>query len=93
MDFEWPYNRKEAPALVKVDDRTAYFKDGSSKIIDAIILCTEYKHHFSFLLNNLRLKTANRLATADPYKGTVWVHNSKFFYLGMQGKNVVFAWM
>ena len=52
----------EVPALVRVDETTAYFKDGTSKRIDAIILCTGYKHHFPFLPDDIRLKTANRLA-------------------------------
>ncbi|MYE37302.1 MAG: NAD(P)/FAD-dependent oxidoreductase, partial [Rhodobacteraceae bacterium] len=56
----------------------------SSKKIDSIILCTGYLHHFPFLEDNLKLKTANRLATADLYKGVVWAHNPKLFYLGMQ---------
>ena len=46
--------------------------------------CTGYKHHFPFLPDDLRLKTANRLATADLYKGVVWVHQPRLFYLGMQ---------
>jgi trimethylamine monooxygenase len=75
---------EEVPALERVDEDTAYFKDGTSKKVDAIILCTGYKHHFPFLPDDLRLKTANRLATADLYKGVVWVHNPKLFYLGMQ---------
>ncbi|MDD7970715.1 NAD(P)-binding domain-containing protein [Roseinatronobacter alkalisoli] len=84
MGFNWPENWEEKPALDRVDGNTAYFKDGSTKQIDAIILCTGYKHFFSFLPDDLRLKTANRLATADLYKGVVWVHNPKLFYLGMQ---------
>ncbi len=84
MGFKWPANWEEKPALVKVEGRTAYFKDGSSKDIDAVILCTGYKHYFPFLPDDLRLKTANRLATADLYKGVVYVHNPKMFYLGMQ---------
>ena len=60
------------------------FKDGSSAEFDAIILCTGYKHHFSFLPDDLRLKTANRLACNDLYKGVVWNNNPKLFYLGMQ---------
>jgi trimethylamine monooxygenase len=72
------------PKLERVDENTAYFADGSSTKIDAIILCTGYKHHFPFLPDDLRLKTANRLATADLYKGVVWVHNPRLFYLGMQ---------
>ncbi|CUX83228.1 MAG: trimethylamine monooxygenase Tmm [Roseibaca calidilacus] len=84
MGFDWPDNWEEKPALERVDGNTAYFKDGTSKHVDAIILCTGYKHSFNFLPDDLRLKTANRLATADLYKGVVWVHNPKLFYLGMQ---------
>lgn len=84
MGFKWPANWEEKPALERVEGNTAYFSDGSSKHVDAIILCTGYKHFFNFLPDDLRLKTANRLATADLYKGVVWVHNPKLFYLGMQ---------
>jgi trimethylamine monooxygenase len=84
MGFDWPSNWQEVPILSHVEGRTAFFKDGTSKDIDAIILCTGYKHHFPFLPDDLRLKTKNRLATADLYKGVVWVHNPHLFYLGMQ---------
>lgn len=84
MGFNWPDNWEEKPALVRVEGKTAYFKDGTSKEIDAIILCTGYRHYFPFLPDDLRLKTKNRLATADLYKGVVYVHNPKLFYLGMQ---------
>ena len=72
------------PKLERVDGGTAHFIDGTSKDVDAIILCTGYKHHFPFLPDDLRLKTANRLAAADLYKGVVWNKNSDLFYLGMQ---------
>ncbi|MEO0995829.1 MAG: NAD(P)/FAD-dependent oxidoreductase, partial [Pseudomonadota bacterium] len=39
---------------------------------------------FPFLPDSLRLKTVNRLAAADLYKGVAWVHNPALFYLGMQ---------
>lgn len=84
MGFKWPDNWQEVPLLERVDATTAYFKDGSSKKIDAIILCTGYLHHFPFMEEKLRLRTANRLATADLYKGVVWVDNPQLFYLGMQ---------
>ena len=84
MGFDWPKNWQEVPALVKVADKTAHFKDGTSREIDTIILCTGYKHHFPFLPDDLRLKTANRLAASDLYKGVVWNGNNKLFYLGMQ---------
>ena len=52
--------------------------------MDAVILCTGYKHHFPFMTEELRLRTANRLATADLYKGVAWVDNPNLFYIGMQ---------
>ncbi|TNE66768.1 MAG: NAD(P)/FAD-dependent oxidoreductase [Rhodobacteraceae bacterium] len=84
MGFKWPDNWEEKPALQKVEGKTAYFADGTTKDVDAIILCTGYKHYFPFLPDDLRLKTKNRLATADLYKGVVYTHNPKMFYLGMQ---------
>lgn len=84
MGFDWPENWQEVPALKKVDGNTAYFIDGTEKDFDAIILCTGYKHFFNYLPDDLRLKTANRLASSDLYKGVVYVHNTDMFYLGMQ---------
>jgi len=84
MGYKWPDNWKEVPLLKKVDGKTATFKDGTSANVDAIILCTGYLHHFPFMADDLKLRTANRLATADLYKGVALVHNPKLFYLGMQ---------
>ena len=84
MGYKWPDNWKEVPLLERVEGRTAHFKDGTSKEVDAIILCTGYKHHFPYLPDELRLKTANVLACNDLYKGVVWNHNPDLFYLGMQ---------
>ena len=84
MGYGWPDNWKEVPALDRVEGRTAHFIDGTSKDVDAIILCTGYKHHFPFMPDDLRLKTTNRLAAADLYKGVVWNNNPGVFYLGMQ---------
>ena len=84
MGYDWPDNWQEVPKLDHVDGKTAHFIDGTSKTVDAIILCTGYKHHFSFLPDELRLKTPNVLASDDLYKGVVWNKNPKMFYLGMQ---------
>ena len=84
MGFDWPENWEEKVGVDKVEGNTVHFVDGSEKQIDAIILCTGYKHFFNFLPDDLRLKTANRLASADLYKGVAYVHNPKMFYLGMQ---------
>ncbi len=84
MGYDWPENWKEVPKLDRVEGKTAHFIDGTSKAVDAIILCTGYKHHFPFLPDDLRLKTANRLAAADLYKGVVYNPKPDMFYLGMQ---------
>jgi trimethylamine monooxygenase len=84
MGFNWPDNWKEVPILTKLEGKTATFKDGSTAKVDAVILCTGYQHHFPFLPDDLRLKTRNRLATADLYKGVAYVPNPDLFFLGMQ---------
>ena len=84
MGYDWPDNWSEVPLLTKVVGKTAHFKDGTSRDVDAIILCTGYQHHFPFMAADLCLKTANRLATADLYKGVAWIDNPNLFYLGMQ---------
>lgn len=83
MGYDWPDNWQEVPKLDRVEGATAHFIDGTSKDVDAIILCTGYKHHFpSYPMTCGR--TANRLASADLYKGVVWTKNPDMFYLGMQ---------
>ena len=84
MGYKWPDNWKEVPLLTQVDGNTAHFKDGTTAEVDAVILCTGYKHHFPFLPDELRLKTPNVLASNDLYKGTTYVHEPNLFYLGMQ---------
>jgi trimethylamine monooxygenase len=84
MGYDWPSNWEEVPLLTRVDGQTAHFKDGSSKTVDAIILCTGYLHNFPFMEDKLKLVTANRLATADLYKGIAYVHNPQIHYIGMQ---------
>ena len=84
MGYDWPDTWEEVPLLERVEKKTAHFRDGSSKEVDAILLCTGYLHRFPFMEDKLRLRTANRLASADLYKGIVWVPNPKLFYLGMQ---------
>jgi trimethylamine monooxygenase len=86
MGFNWPSNWKEVPILTKLDGKTATFKDGTTATVDAVILCTGYQHHFPFLPDALRLRTKNRLASADLYKGVAYVHNPALFYLGMQAQ-------
>lgn len=90
MGFKWPDNWSEVPLLQKVENNTCTFKDGSKKIVDAIILCTGYLHSFPFLPDELRLETENRLWPLGLYNGVVWEKNPKLFYLGMQDQYYTF---
>ena len=84
MGFDWPMGFEERPLLTHVAGKTAYFKDGTSKQVDAIVLCTGYLHHFPFMADELRLKTRNRLYPPGLYKGIFWHANPKLTYIGMQ---------
>ena len=90
MGFKWPERFEERPLLQKLDGKIAHFKDGSTKEIDAIVLCTGYQHHFPFLPDDLRLKTINRLWPLGIYQGVVWEENPKLMYLGMQDQFYTF---
>lgn len=90
MGFHWPDNFQEVPLLTHVSGNTAHFKDGTTKDVDAIILCTGYLHHFPFMSEPLRLKATNRMWTENLYQGVVWEDNPKLFYLGMQDQFYTF---
>ncbi|NEK16166.1 NAD(P)-binding domain-containing protein [Rhizobium leguminosarum] len=90
MGFKWPENFEERPLLTKLENRTAHFLDGSTKEVDAVILCTGYQHHFPFLPDDLRLKTANRLWADSLYKGVIFDKNPQLFYIGMQDQFYTF---
>ena len=90
MAFSFPDNWKQVPLLQKVEGKTCTFADGSTKDVDAIILCTGYLHHFPFLTEDLKLKTNNRMWPLGLYKGVVWEKNPALFYLGMQDQFYTF---
>jgi trimethylamine monooxygenase len=91
MGFDWPEGMEERPLLVRLEGRTAHFKDGGSREVDAIILCTGYQHSFPFLEEKLRLRTYNRLYPPQLYKGIFWESNPKLMYLGMQDQFYTFS--
>ena len=84
MGFNWPEGVTEVPLLTRVEGKTAHFSDGSSRNVDAIILCTGYRHYFPFIEESLKLRTKNVLYPENLYKGVFWAQNPKLMYLGMQ---------
>ena len=84
MNYKWPDGIKEHHRFEKVDGNTAFFKDGQKQLVDVIIYCTGYLHHFPFMEDSLKLKTANVLYPLGLYKGVVFQNNHDLFYMGMQ---------
>jgi len=91
MGFKWPDGIEELPLVTKFEGNTVHFKDGSTREVDAVILCTGYQHHFPFLEEKLRLQTRNRLWPPGLYKGVVWIDNPALMYLGMQDQYYTFS--
>jgi trimethylamine monooxygenase len=90
LGYDWPAGITEVPLLERLEDNVAHFSDGSSKAVDAIILCTGYQHSFPFLPDDLRLQTHNCLYPQSLYKGIFWESNPRLIYLGMQDQYFTF---
>ena len=90
MGFDWPDTWEEKPILTHVEGNTVHFADGTTKDVDAILLCTGYLHHFPFMDDNLKLVAKNLLWTDNLYMGVVWEDNPALFYLGMQDQYYTF---
>lgn len=90
MGFHFPDNWETKPLLTKVEGKTCHFKDGTSKDLDAIILCTGYLHHFPFMSDEIRLQATNRMWTPDLYQAVAYEPNPKVMYLGMQDQFYTF---
>ena len=91
MGFGWPSGISEVPGLERMDGRLARFTDGTSREVDAIVLCTGYQHSFPFIADDLRLRTANLLCTPNLYNGVLWIDNPRMMYLGMQDQYYTFS--
>jgi len=97
MGFKWPDGKFTTVGLlqkiVTINGKSAcYFKGVDEPIydIDAIILCTGYRHNFPFMSKSLRLRTNNRLCIESLYKGVFWNGNPNLMYMGMH--NQCYTW-
>ncbi|KAJ1639843.1 putative flavin-containing monooxygenase [Pavlovales sp. CCMP2436] len=97
LDYVLPQAWTQRPLLLKIEQDAGgadvcHFADGTEeREIDAIVLCTGYRHHFPFLQDELRLVTENRLWPQGLYKGTAWEKDPRVFYLGMQDQYFTFT--
>lgn len=93
MEYKFPSQVQERPLLLRLEGKTTHFKDGTSGVVDAIIMCTGYMHNYPFLRENLRLKSANSFYPPDLYKGIVWAKggNGKLLYVSSQNNTYTFS--
>jgi len=86
MGFNWPDTITERPIFTHVDGKIAYFSDGTSAEIDAIMFCTGFLHYYPFLEDKLRLRSKNVFYPPNLYKGIVFTQggNNKMLYIGTQ---------
>lgn len=90
IGFDWPEGIEELPLVTHFEGDHAFFSDGTSKKVDAVIMCTGYQHKFPFLPDELRLKTNNNLYPDQLYKGIFFHELPQLIYLGMQDQYYTF---
>jgi len=92
MEGGFPENITWVPLLQKIDkENVAHFKDGSSKKVDAVIICTGYEHHFPFLPEQYTIESGNRYITNNLYKGIFHEKCPKLMFLGMMNLFLAFV--
>ena len=84
MGYDWPEGFEERPTIERFDGDVVHFVDGTSKRVDAVILCTGYLHKYPFLPEDLSLSSPNNVYPAGLYGGVIWQKNPRLAYLGAQ---------
>jgi len=78
----------EYPILTRVEGNTVHFEGGQHIDVDAIILCTGYRHCFPFVHPSLQMTPENVFYPKQLYKGVIYTKggNNQMMYLGMQNQ-------
>ncbi|MEV8172253.1 NAD(P)/FAD-dependent oxidoreductase [Microbacterium sp. NPDC077486] len=84
MGYDWPEGFEERPCVERFEGRIVHFADGTSKEVDAVILCTGYLHKYPFLPAKLALSSPNNVYPDGLYRGVLWQGNPRLAYLGAQ---------
>lgn len=90
IGMDWPKGIEERPLVTHFEGDKAFFRDGTSRKFDAVIMCTGYQHKFPYLPDSLRLKTQNNLYPDNLYKGVFFEDLPQLIYLGMQDQYYTF---
>ncbi|WP_461637432.1 NAD(P)-binding domain-containing protein [Leucobacter sp. BZR 635] len=84
MGYDWPKGFEERHSVERFEGNTAFFRDGSSKHVDAVIFCTGYVHKYPFLPREFAVSGPNTVYPERLYRGVVWHDNPALFYVGAQ---------
>lgn len=84
MGYDWPEGFEERPMIDHFDGDIVHFVDGTSKRVDAVVLCTGYLHKYPFLPDELALDGPNTVYPEGLYRGVIWQKNPRVAYLGAQ---------
>ena len=84
MGYDWPKGFEERHSVERFEGNTAFFKDGTSKHVDAVIFCTGYVHKYPFLPKEFAIDGPNTIYPERLYRGVVWHDNPALFYVGAQ---------
>lgn len=84
MGYDWPEGIEERPVVERFEGDVVFFADGTSKRVDAVIMCTGYLHKYPFLPDDLALSSPNNVYPDGLYRGVVWQGNPRLTYLGAQ---------
>ncbi|CAF1031277.1 unnamed protein product [Adineta steineri] len=84
IGYKWPSEIKDAAMITRIDGQTAHFNDGASvDNIDAIIICTGYRHSYPFMSRRLCLQAdVTEFVPANLYKSIFWIDQPFVAYLG-----------
>ena len=83
MGYKWPENVEEKSLFVDAEGKVLKFADQTEVEVDAIILCTGYKHHFPFLESSLKLDCKNLLWINSLKQGVVSPANDRLYFMSM----------
>ncbi|XP_060597998.1 trimethylamine monooxygenase-like [Ruditapes philippinarum] len=80
-----PDSVEEKPLVERFDSSKAYFKDGTSADIDAVILTTGYRNYFPFLEDRFRIAEETHVYPKGLYKGALFLGqgNNRLLYVGV----------
>lgn len=84
VGYKWPATIRQYPMIKQIEKQKIHFNDGSViDNIDAIIICTGYRHSYPFMEKSLRLKCGiTDLVPTNLYKSIFWIDQPFLAYLG-----------